>query len=134
MKKIAIVGSLKYENKNRIKDFIFKLKDKRKEIIIVSGGRKEGADKYVKKYALEFGFRYKEYNPAHTPETVYSALKRYYYGKPYSPVYYFHRSTLMIKHSDNIVVFIKDDDLNNKDINHVINESTKNKKPLIIIK
>ena len=48
--KIAIVGSRRYENKKKIKDFIFKLKKEYGEdTIIVSGGCKDGADRYAKK-------------------------------------------------------------------------------------
>ena len=54
--KIGIVGSRRYENKKKIKDFIFKLKQEHgTDTIIVSGGCKNGADKYDKKYAFESG-------------------------------------------------------------------------------
>ena len=54
--KIGIVGSRRYENRKRIKDFIFKIKqEKGEDTIIVSGGCKDGADRYAKKYALELG-------------------------------------------------------------------------------
>ena len=47
--KVAIVGSRRYENKRKIKEFIFKLKNQYGEnTIIVSGGCKTGADKYGK--------------------------------------------------------------------------------------
>ena len=56
--KIGIVGSRKYENKRNIKDFIFRIKEKYgEEVTIVSGGCKDGADKYAKKYALDFGLQ-----------------------------------------------------------------------------
>ncbi len=48
--KVGIVGSRKYENRKKIKEFIFKLKnDKGNDTIIVSGGCKQGADYYAKK-------------------------------------------------------------------------------------
>ena len=48
--KVGIVGSRKYENRKKIKDFIFKLKnEKGTDTIVVSGGCKTGADKYAKK-------------------------------------------------------------------------------------
>ena len=51
--KVAIVGSRRYENKKKIKDFVFKLKQQYgNNTIIVSGGCKTGADRYAKKYAL----------------------------------------------------------------------------------
>ena len=51
--KVGIVGSRKYENRKKIKDFIFKLKnEKGSDTIIVSGGCSTGADRYAKKFAL----------------------------------------------------------------------------------
>jgi predicted Rossmann fold nucleotide-binding protein DprA/Smf involved in DNA uptake len=59
--KVGIVGSRKYENRRKIKEFIFKLKQERgTDTIIVSGGCKQGADFYAKKYALELGLQYEE--------------------------------------------------------------------------
>ena len=47
--RVGIVGSRKYENRKKIKEFIFKLKnDKGNDTIIVSGGCKQGADYYAK--------------------------------------------------------------------------------------
>ena len=56
--KVGIVGSREYENRKKIKEFIFKLKhDKGDDTIIVSGGCLQGADFYAKKYALELGLQ-----------------------------------------------------------------------------
>ena len=64
--KVAIVGSRKYTNKRRVQEFVFKLKEKYgDELEIVSGGQKQGADGYAKKYALEFDLKYSEFPPAH---------------------------------------------------------------------
>ena len=52
--KIAIIGSRTYTNKKKMKNFMFRLKMEHPEVEIVSGGAKDGADKYAKKYALEF--------------------------------------------------------------------------------
>ena len=59
MMKVAIIGSRSYTNTKKIKDFVFKLKEKfNDELEIVSGGQKEGSDGYAKKYALEFDVKY----------------------------------------------------------------------------
>ena len=64
--RVGIVGSRKYENRKKIKDFIFKLKnEKGTDTIIVSGGCKTGADRYAKKYALELGLQYQELSLIH---------------------------------------------------------------------
>ena len=53
--KVAIIGSRQYTNKRRIQEFVYKLKQRWGEKLeIVSGGQKDGADGYAKKYALEF--------------------------------------------------------------------------------
>ena len=44
--KIGIVGSRRYENKKKIKDFIFKLKQEHgDDTVIVSGGCRDVADR-----------------------------------------------------------------------------------------
>ena len=36
---------------------------------------------YAKKYALDFELKYREFNPAHTVQNLYSAMHENYYGK-----------------------------------------------------
>ena len=50
--KIGVTGSSKYENKRKIKEFLFKFKDQQ-GVEVVARGNKDGADKYIKKYAQE---------------------------------------------------------------------------------
>ena len=89
--KIAIVGSRRYENKKKIKDFIFKLKNEYgEETIIVSGGCKDGADKYAKKYALELGLQYEEYPPFHEVHNLYCTIPATSYSKPYNVKNFFN--------------------------------------------
>ena len=105
--KIAIVGSRRYENKRKIKDFIFKLKQEYGEnTIIVSGGCKQGADRYAKKYALELGLQYEEYPPFHEVHNLYCGLPEDRYGKQYNVKYYFARNKIIAGTSDFIVAFI----------------------------
>ena len=52
--KIAIIGSRTYTNKTKMKSFMFRLKMEHTDVEVVSGGAKDGADKYAKKFALEF--------------------------------------------------------------------------------
>jgi predicted Rossmann fold nucleotide-binding protein DprA/Smf involved in DNA uptake len=107
--KIAIVGSRRYENKKKIKDFIFKLKNKYgTNTIIVSGGCKQGADKYAKKYTLELGLQYEEYPPFHEVHNLYCTLPSSRYNKPYSTRNYFARNKIIAGTVDFIVAFIPD--------------------------
>ena len=112
--KLAIIGSRQYSNKKKIKDFIFKLKQRNDEtIIIVSGGCKDGADRYAKKYALEFGLQYEEYPPAHHAYNLYCVLPENRYGKSYNVKNFFVRNKIIANVSDMIVAFISDGDTAN---------------------
>ena len=107
--KIGIVGSRRYENKKRIKDFIFKLKqEKGVATTIVSGGCKVGADKYAKKYALELGLQYEEYPPFHEVHNMYCTIPESRYSKPYSVKNFFARNKIIAGTSDFVVGFIPD--------------------------
>ena len=69
--RIGITGSKLYESKIKIKEFIFNLRKQHQgDIEIVSLGDQFGADKYVKRYALEYGYLYREMNPAHTNKNL----------------------------------------------------------------
>ena len=105
--KVAIIGSRRYENKKKIKDFVFKLKDKYgTDTVIVSGGCKHGADKYAKKYALELGLQYEEYPPFHEVHNLYCVLPESRYDKPFSMRNFFVRNKIIASVSDFLVAFI----------------------------
>ena len=105
--KVGIVGSRRYENKKKIKDFIFKLKEEYgTDTIIVSGGCKQGADKYAKKYALELGLQYEEYPPFHEVHNLYCTIPSSRYSKPYSVKNFFARYKIIAGTSVFIVGFI----------------------------
>ena len=107
--KVAIVGSRRYENKKKIKDFIFKLKEQYgTDTIIVSGGCKQGADKYAKKYALELGLQYEEYPPFHEVHNLYCTMPSSRYGKDFNMKNFFARNKIIAGTSDFIVGFIPD--------------------------
>tara|TARA_Y100000004_G_C8794482_1_gene360666 strand:- start:12 stop:413 length:402 start_codon:yes stop_codon:yes gene_type:complete len=105
--RVAIVGSRRYENKNKIKKFIFRLIEKYGETVtVVSGGCKDGADKYAKKYALELGAQYREYPPFHDVHNLYCVLPENCYSKPYNVKYFFVRNKQIAQNSDIVVGFI----------------------------
>jgi len=105
--KVAIVGSRRYENKRKIKEFIFKIKQQYGEkTIIVSGGAKQGADKYAKKYALELGLQYEEYPPFHDVHNLYCTMPSSRYGRPYSIKNFHARNKIIAGTSNFIVAFI----------------------------
>lgn len=108
--RVGIVGSRVYENKLKIKEFVFKLKNKfdgqDSRVIVVSGGCKDGADRYAKKYALEFGLDYEEYPPQHQQHTLYCVLPPSHYNKIYHPSNFHMRNKAIARSSDYIIGFI----------------------------
>jgi hypothetical protein len=105
--KIAMIGSRHYEKPRKIRDAITSAKRKfSNDLVIISGGAKDGADRYVKKYAIEFGVAYKEFNTAHTPRNLYSAMSEEYYNKPYHVSQFHHRNMLLAKDCDVMMAFV----------------------------
>ena len=131
--KIAIVGSRRYENKKKIKDFIFKLKQEKGETTtIISGGCKDGADRYAKKYALELGLQYEEYPPDHFPYNLYCPLPESRYGKSYSVKNFHVRNKIIAGTSDFIVAFIPNGE-KSSGTESTINYAKKMGKKIVII-
>ena len=131
--KIGIVGSRQYENRKKIKDTIFNLQKRfGSSLTIVSGGCKDGADRYAKKYALEFNCKYVEFNPAHTVYNFYSALNENYYGKAYSPKHFFIRNKMLAKYCDIVIGFIPNGIKSDGTINTITEAKKLNKKVVII--
>lgn len=105
--KVAMIGSRRYENKRKIKETLTNLRRRfGDELIIISGGAHDGADKYARKFAIEFGISYREFNPAHTPKNLYSAMTESYYDKPYHASQFHHRNYLIAQDCDVMMAFI----------------------------
>jgi|TARA_R110002050_G_scaffold55085_2_gene124473 hypothetical protein len=131
--KVAIIGSRHYENIRKIKETLFQLKQKFKDdLIILSGGAQYGADKFARKYALEFGIKYQEFNPAHTTKNLYSAMSDNYYNKPYHVSQFHHRNMLIAKSCNVMIAFIPIGDDANGSIS-AIKTTKKLNKPVTII-
>ena len=131
--KVGIVGSRRYENKKKIKDFIFKLKNEYGDkTIIVSGGCKDGADKYAKKYALELGLQYEEYPPFHEGHNLFCTLPASRYSKPYSVKNFFARNKIIAGTSDMVVGFIPEGVESNGTMSTIKYAEKLNKKTIII--
>jgi predicted Rossmann-fold nucleotide-binding protein len=131
--KVAIVGSRKYTNRRKIKEFIFKLIQKHgTDLTIVSGGCQDGADKYAKKYALELGAQYREYPPFHEVHNLYCVLPESCYSKPYNMKYFFVRNKQVAQNSDIVIGFIPDGDPAKGTISTLKYAKKFNKKTMII--
>ena len=131
--KVAVIGSRQYENVRKIKDTLTNLRQKfGNDLVIISGGAKDGADKYASKYALEFGIRYKEFNPAHTPRNLYSAMSDEYYGKPYHVSQFHHRNQLLARDCDVMISFIPQGVKSDGSLSAIKSAEKYNKKVVII--
>lgn len=130
---MGVVGSKTFENKVKIKNFIHKLKEQTEsEVVIVGLGDKDGADRYVKKYALEFGYQYQEMNPAHTPKSLYSLMAESYYNKPYQARNYHLQTQIFSKYIDSCVIF-DDTNAQDKKVTNLIKQLSKAKKKTVIV-
>ena len=131
--KVAIIGSRHYENTRKIKDALYQLKQKfGNNLIVISGGAQYGADKFARKYALEFGIKYQEYNPAHTTKNLYSAMSDDYYDKPYHVSQFHHRNMLIARDCNVMIAFIGEQDSSDGSMS-AIKQAKKLNKPVTII-
>ena len=118
--KVAIVGSRRYENKKKIKDFVFRIKEQYgSDTIIVSGGCKSGADKYAKKYALELGLQY-------------CTMPSSRYGRSYSVKNFHARNKIIAGTSDVVAAFIPEDGISDGTFSTLKYAKKFNKKRIII--
>ena len=130
MIKIGIIGSPNRFESTKVKNIIFKIKNTYGPAAeIVSGGNKSGVEREVRKYALELEMPYKEYNPAYTPYSGFSALREDYYNRPPHPTHDIGRYRRLIDYCDAIVIF----PLNDQAISSAISYGEKKKKKIIKI-
>jgi len=129
---IGIIGSKNYENIRKIKDLLFSLKQKfGDQLIISSGGTRMGAEKHIKKYALEFNIRYQEYNPAHTPHGLYSAISESYYDQPYHGSQHHHRYMLLGRSVEKLIVLVPANE--NTDLYKMAIDTVKKRKKSFVV-
>jgi len=132
MIRIGCIGDLTYENKRKIKELLFKIKNKyNNDLEIITGGRRNGAETYIKKYALEFGMKYGEYNPANTVYNLYSKFQEDFYGKAFKGYYASQRNSIMASNIDVAIIFSKDP--NKSDIKNFIKHIENLGKPYKIL-
>tara|TARA_R100001198_G_C5072849_1_gene118130 strand:+ start:69 stop:470 length:402 start_codon:yes stop_codon:yes gene_type:complete len=131
--KIAVIGNKEWQNKRKVQQVLSELKQKfKQELIIVSGGGSEGANHMVKKFALEFGISYQEYNPSYTGRNLYSMLPESYYGKKYHFSQLLHRMKLLAENCDYMIIMNNENNLNPQ-LKTAYNKIKKLKKPVVIL-
>ena len=131
MIKIGIIGTKNTPAKPKVLDVLRKIK---KNVVgyceIYSGGNKTGVEPDVKKFALEFGFGYKEFNPSYSGKNMFSALTESYYGKNFHPTHEPDRYRQLIRNADRMIIL---DDGTDPQIQTAIKFCLKNnKKPIVI--
>lgn len=134
MIKVGITGTITFENKIQIKEMIYRIKQQLLDSVVIVGlGDRQGADKYIRKYALELGCAYKEANLPHTQPTLYSMMTEAFYNKPYSPRNYHLRDATFIRYVDRLIVFDNSQKTDRKVVNIVKAANKYNKKTIVIV-
>ena len=133
MKRIAIIGNTDWQNKRKIQETLQLIKKKfGDDLIVVGAGGSEGANSMVRKYALEFGLRYEEYNPSFSGHNMYSAMPESYYGKSYHFSQLHHRMKLIATQCDYMMILTSEASLDPV-LKTAHNNVTKLNKPVVII-
>jgi len=133
MVKIAIIGNTGWQNKRKVQQTLTDLKKKfSNELMIIGAGGNEGANSMVRKYALEFGIEYKEYNPSFSGYNLYSAMPESYYGKRYHFSQLHHRMKLIAEQCDYMMIMTNDTTLGPV-LKTAFNNSKKLNKPVVVL-
>jgi hypothetical protein len=133
MTQIAIIGNTDWQNKRKVQQTLQELKKRFKDdLIVVGAGGAEGANSMVRKYSLEFGIQYKEYNPSFSGRNMYSAMPDSYYGKPYHFSQLHHRMKLIAQRCDHMLILTNEDVLDPV-LKTAYNNINKLKKPVVIL-
>lgn len=105
MKKVAVIGNTGWQNRRKVQQTLQELKQRfGEDLLIIGAGGSEGANSMVRKYALEFGLNYQEFNPSFSGYNLYSAMPETYYGKPYHFSQLHHRMKLIAQHCDYMMI------------------------------
>ena len=131
--KIAVIGNKEWQNKRKIQQVLLDLKNRfNNNVTIIGAGGKEGANYMIRKYSLEFGMTYQEYNASYSGHNLYSALPESYYGKPYHFSQLLHRMRILAENCDYLVILNNQDKLNPQ-LKTAYNKINKLNKPVTIL-
>lgn len=130
--KIAVTGSIRWEDRKKVKDSLFSLKKKvGPELEIISGGM-DGIDMTIRKCCMELEIDYKEIPPSDRQWSHHCIDPPFMFGKPFKKTNIYSRNTKIVNECQYLIMFkIKDDDSLFLD-NLIMRFQKKNKKILII--
>ena len=133
MTKVAVIGSTNWQNKRKVQETLQMLKRKfDSDLTVIGAGGIEGANNMVKKYTLEFGLQYQEFNPSFSGYNIYSAMPESYYGKPYHFSQLHHRMKLIAEHCNYMMIMTNEAELDPV-LKTAYNNVNKLKKPVVIL-
>jgi len=101
---VAVIGNKNWQNRRKVQETLQGLKNKFEDVVIIGAGGSDGANSMIRKYALEFGMNYKEYNPSYSGYNLYSAMPKTYYGKSYHFSQLHHRMKLIAQNCDYMII------------------------------
>ena len=138
IKKVGLFGDITIENKKLVRDTVFELKKLfgTENLVISTLWSKQGADKLVKKYSLEMGVTFKEFNPVYTPYTLYSAMPEYSYNQVWHPARDRMHLKPFISNNQSFIVFISKNNSTEKftsTLDYLIKQFTKKQKQYVLI-
>ena len=131
--KVAIIGNTGWQNKRKVRDVLFELKQRfGSDLTVLGAGGNEGANFMVRKYALEYEMRYQEYNPSFSGYNLYSALPESYYGKKYHFSQLHHRMKMLSQNCDYLMILTNEAKLDPV-LKTAYNTANKSEKKVVIL-
>jgi hypothetical protein len=133
MTRVAVIGNTNWQNKRKIQETLQKLRAKLEDdLIVVGAGGNEGANKMVKKYAIEFNIQYEEFNPSFSGYNIYSAMPESYYGKSYHFSQLHHRMKLIAQRCDYMMILTNEPKLD-PILETAFKQAKKLEKPVVLL-
>jgi hypothetical protein len=133
MNRVAVIGNTGWQNRRKVQDTLQQLKQRfGNELVVIGAGGQEGANSMVRKYTLEFGITYEEYNPSFSGYNMYSAMPESYYGKSYHFSQLHHRMKLIAERCDYMMIMTNEDALDPV-LKTAYTNINKLKKPVVIL-
>lgn len=131
--KVALIGNTGWQNKRKVQETLQMLKRKfLDDLIVIGAGGNEGANSMVRKFALEFGIDYMEFNPSFSGYNLYSAMPESYYGKKYHFSQLHHRMKLIAEYCDYMMIMTNEEALDPV-LKTAYNNVNKLNKPVVIL-
>jgi predicted Rossmann-fold nucleotide-binding protein len=130
--KVAVIGNKDWQNKRKVQETLRRLKTQFDEVQVIGAGGSEGANNMVRKYALEFGMNYKEYNPSYSGYNLYSAMPKTYYGKSYHFSQLHHRMKLIAENCDYMIIMTNENKMDAV-LKTAYSNINKLKKPVVLL-